>query len=100
MPRLAALLITFCIGVAATLIWQIYGEMTGISSPQFAQQQLNAIALDVGAIRQNVDQLTASQERMAQEIAKLQAVEQDILQKISGSPPRSEAATERKPVPR
>jgi len=37
---------------------------------------------------------------MTREISKLQAVEQDILQKISAPPPRPETALARKPLPR
>ena len=112
---LSAKLFMFCSGVAATLAWQ-YGaaarEIVANSYPQLGwlapratpiviglaaqaapspdQQQLNAISLDLDAMRQNVDriaitqeqirrnvdQLTAGQERMAREIGKLPAAEQ------------------------
>ncbi len=80
-------LITFCIGVAATLAWQSYGdaarEMIANSSPQLSwlapqnapaqtprnmvapaapspdQQQLNATSLGLAAMRQSLDQLAA-----------------------------------------
>ena len=128
-------LITFCIGGASTLAWQSYGdaaramiansypqlgwlapqaepvaqnvpETIALVAPSFDQQQLNAMSLDLDAIRQNVDriaitqeqitrnvdqltarqermmrnvdQLAAGQERMTREISKLQAVEQQI----------------------
>jgi hypothetical protein len=133
---LALALIMFCIGVAATSAWQSYGdaarEMTASSFPQLGwlapqaipvaqntpdatapatpspdQQQLNAMSLDLDAVRQsvdriaasqeqmtrNVDQLTAGQEQVTRAITKLQAIEQYILYKNS-EPPAP------KPVPR
>jgi hypothetical protein len=131
---LARFLVTFCIGVAATLAWLSYGdaarEMIASSSPQLGwlaphpapaqtppnvitpaapvdpslvQQQLNAISLGLGAVRQSVDQLaaqfTAGQAQMAQEITLLRAVEQQLVDKMSVPPPRPAAAPTRKPVP-
>ena len=54
-------------------------------------QQLEAITRDLAAMRRRVDQLAATQEQMTHSIASLQAVEQDIKQKIS-SPPLLPAA--------
>ena len=115
-------LIIFCIGVAATLAWQSYGdaarEMVASSSPQLGwlappalaqiapemvaptapataspdEQQLRAMSLALAAVRQSVDQLAAGQQQMAGDIAKLQEAEQDILSKISAPPPRPAAA--------
>jgi hypothetical protein len=127
------LLITFCIGVAATLAWQSYGntarEMIANSSPQLSwlaapvaevpgfppaaplasaapspdQEELKAIAFGLADVRQRVDkiaaQLAAGQEQLTRNINKLQDVEQDILEKISASPPRPAAAPARKSVP-
>jgi hypothetical protein len=117
----ARFLIVFCIGVVATLVWQSYGdaarEMIGKSSPllrwlapQTAArtapdmvaptvpatpspdvQQLKAMSLGLAALRQSVEQLAAAQQQMTDEIAKLQATEQEILDKVSG-PPRPAAA--------
>jgi hypothetical protein len=84
---LMRLLITFCIGVAATLAWQSYGdaarEMIANSSPQLSwlapqvavaqtapdtiaptesspnPQELKAMSADLAAVRQKVDQLAA-----------------------------------------
>jgi septal ring factor EnvC (AmiA/AmiB activator) len=138
MLTLTRFLITICVGVAAILAWQSYGDaarrIIASSYPQLDwlaprttpiaydahgttgpaaqvapspdQQRLNAISLDLDAIRQsvdriaiaqeqitrdvdqvtatqermtrNVDQLAAGQERMTREISKLQAVEQQI----------------------
>jgi hypothetical protein len=53
-------------------------------------------------MRQDVDRLAAQlsfgQQQMAGDIAKLQASEHDILNKISAPPPRPAAAPARKPV--
>ena len=47
------------------------------------------VARDLAVIRNSIEQLTAKQEQMAQNIATLQAAEQDIIQQRS-SPPLSE----------
>lgn len=120
--RAARALVIFCIGVAATLAWQSYGDaarvMIANSSPQLdwvapvAQtapdkvaravpaapslaldpQQLREVALGLSAMRQSVDQLAAGQQQMAGDIAKLQA-------EISAPLPRPAPAPARKPVP-
>jgi hypothetical protein len=143
---LTRFLITFCIGVAVTLAWQSYGdeakEMVASSFPQLGwlapqaapvtqnapeivaqadrpspdQQQLNAMSLDLDAMRQSVDriitsqeqiihrvdQLAAGQEQMTREIAKLQTVAQYLLYKNSDPPPlpRPLPTPPPKPVPR
>jgi septal ring factor EnvC (AmiA/AmiB activator) len=136
MPTLARILISLCVGAAAILAWQSYGDearkiiagaypQLGWLVPRTARiaysapdaiglaaqaapspdQRLNAISVDLDAIRQNVDriaitqeqitrnvdQLTAGQERMTREISKLQAVAQQ-----SKPPPRPASA--RKPM--
>jgi hypothetical protein len=72
------------------------------SSP--GPQELKAMSLNLAAVRQKVDQLAAQvvagQEQMARDFtAKLNAVEQDILDKISLPPSQSATAPVRKPVP-
>src|SRR5262245_36284676 len=89
-PRiLVRLLIAFCVGVAATLAWQSYGdaareimansyrhlrwlapqaepvaqntrEATALVPPSFDQPQLSAVSLDLEAVRQNVDRIAVS----------------------------------------
>lgn len=54
------------------------------------------VARDLAVIRDSIEQLTAKQEQMAQNIATLQAAEQDIIQQRS-SPPLSEPVS---PPPR
>src|SRR5467141_1493836 len=150
MPSLTGFLITFCIGVSATLAWQSYGEaareMIASSYPQLGwlapqaapgaqnasdmiapaapaapppdQQQLNAMSLDLDAVRQSIDRiaasittsqeqimhsverLTAGQEQMTREITKLQETEQYILYKNSESPPPPAPAPARARAPR
>jgi hypothetical protein len=125
-------LITFCLGVGATLAWQSHRdaarEMIASSFPQLRwlapqtaldtiaaaapspdHQQLEAMSLDLAAVRQSVDQHTAvrqsvdqiavGQAQMTREITKLQVTEQYILDKMSAPLPRPAPAPARKPVP-
>ena len=67
------------------------------------QAELKAISFGLAGVRQRVDQiaaqLAAGQEQMTGEItSKLNAAEQDILDKISTPPPQTAAAA-RKPAP-
>jgi hypothetical protein len=70
-------------------------------APAVDQQQLNGLSLNLAAVRQSVEQLAAqvasSQQQMSGDIARLQASEQDILNKISAPRPAPVAA--RKPTP-
>ena len=74
-------------------------------APSPDQEELKAISFGLAGVRQRVDQiaaqLAAGQDQMTRDIGnKLQAAEQDILDKmISVSPPQPAAATARKPVP-
>jgi hypothetical protein len=68
------------------------------------QQELRTVSLGLAAVRQRVDQLAAQvaagQDQMTRDFtAKLHAVEQDILDKISQPTPAPVAAPARKPVP-
>jgi hypothetical protein len=139
----ARYLVAICIGVAASLAWQIYGELPkqiiatrapelgsslgwtkppadpestavqasvsetqvatvgptvpvpkGLASPSIDPEQVHQIALDLGALRQTVDQLAASQDQMVHQIDTLQASNQEILtsnqailEKIPAPPP-------------
>ena len=120
-------ILTFGMGVAATLGWQSYGdtarEMISNTYPQLAwlapqpaaahaavapapspdPQELKAMSVGLAAVRQRVDQIAAqvaaSQDQITRDItAQVQAVEQDILNKISAPPPRPDAAPVRRPV--
>ena len=104
-------LIVVLIGVGATLAWQSYGdaarEMVIARAPTMAWllsvsttrspavaatspdpvQQLGPLASNLDVVRRSVEQLAAKQDQMAQNIATLQAVEEDIRQKMSYTPP-------------
>jgi len=158
MQSLKGLLITFCIAMGAALAWHYYGDVARhiiASSSQWAgwlasrtepiadsapgtamatqvasspDQRLNAISVDLDAMRQtvdriavtqeqttrnidkltvgqermtrNTDQLIASQERMTREISKLQTAEQQNRHKNAEPALRQTPAAPRKPVPR
>jgi hypothetical protein len=69
------------------------------ATPSPELKQLKEMSLAFATVRQSVDQLAASQQQMADGIAKLTADQQQLLQKISAPPPRPAAAPARKPVP-
>ena len=123
---LARLLIVFSVGVGTTLAWEAYGDaaraMIANSSPQLgwlapqtapvvpiapapagaASSDVQQLAFGLAGVRQSVDQLTAQleagQRQMGGDIAKLQADEQEILHKLSVTPPRPTAAPAHKPA--
>ena len=126
---LARFLVVFCLGVATTLAWQLYGDtaraVIANSSPQLgwlaphtapvvpatpevappvtaASPELQQLVVGLAFVRQSIDQLAAqfaaNQRQMADDTAKLQSNEQEILHKLSGTPPRS-APPARKPEP-
>ena len=66
------------------------------SSPE-AQHQLGTMVSDLAVVRRIVEQLAAKQEQMAQDIATLQAAEQNVSEKKS-SLPQSSAVPPRKNI--
>jgi hypothetical protein len=140
--------LAICIGVAATLAWQSYGEAakqmfaakapelgwspetkrmianwvdqlgwtkppagaeistaqpsvpeaTQTATASFDPQQAQQIAVDVAALRQSVEQVTASQTKIAAEINNLQVTVTDIFLKFP-TPPQPPAALSHKPIP-
>ena len=115
---LVRFLITFCIGVAATLAWQSYGDAArgriASSSPQLSWlapqaasvvqtvpaasagpspdlNQLKAISRDLAVVRQNVDKLAA-------EISKVRVAKRDT-DRTSAPPSAPTGASVRKPAP-
>ena len=115
--------ITSCIGVAAVLGWQSYGDearnIIANSSPALSwlapeaaraeprqpvsppeaspeREQLNAISLNLAALRQSIDQLATGQDQMTQEIGTVRGVQQQLLEKISV--PRQAATPTQKPM--
>ena len=109
--------IAVLIGVGATLAWQSHGdaarEMLQAWSPTLAWllpvsttksavvaatspdpvQQLGPLAFNLDFVRRSVEQIAAKQEQMAQDIAALQAVEEDIRQKMASAPPPQPATS-------
>jgi hypothetical protein len=122
---LARFSIAVLIGVGATLGWQSYGDaakeklvaraptlawvlsVLTTKSPVVATTstdpmlQLAPLAFNLDAVRRSVEQLAAKQEQMAQNIAALQAVEEDVRQKMSSTPsaPAQQAASIPQPKP-
>jgi len=112
------------IGVGATLGWQSYGdaakEMVIARAPTLAWllsisttkppvasatspdlvQLLAPLALNLDVVRRAVEQLAAKQEQMAQNITALQAVEEDIRQKMSSTPPAPDQQAASIPQPK
>jgi hypothetical protein len=108
---LTRFLIAVLIGVGGTLAWQSHSDAaremvvsrvptlswllsaSTTKSPTEAVtapdpvQQLQPLASSLDVVRRSVDQLAAKQEQMVQNIAALQAVEEDIRQKMSSPPP-------------
>ncbi len=107
---LARFFIAVLIGVGGTLAWQSYSdaarEMVVARAPTLAwllsvstkkppavaatsadpMQQLAPLAYNLDVVRRSVEQLAAKQDQMAQNIATLQAAEEDIRQKMSSTP--------------
>jgi hypothetical protein len=115
------------IGVGATLGWQSYGDearqMLLVRAPTLGwllsisktesppvianssdlTQQLAPFATNLDVVRRNLELLAARQEQMSQNLAGLQAVEQDVREKLSfpaqPSPaPQAAAIPQRKPL--
>jgi hypothetical protein len=76
---------------------------TAPTTPSADGQPLEAMSLGLTAVRQSVDELTAQlvagQQKLAGDVARLQAAQQEILDKMPAPLPRPAAAAPRKPVP-
>lgn len=68
------------------------------ATPSLETQQFEAMARDLAALKQQVEQLAAAQEQMAREIVSLHSAEQDSRPRISTPRPRPAAAPARKPI--
>jgi hypothetical protein len=82
----ARYLIAFFIGVVAALAWQSYRDVT-------REEMIATAPANLDLMRQSIDKLAA-------EIIKVEAIEQDILDKISTAPSRPAATAVRNSVPR
>ena len=105
--RLTRFSVAVLIGVGATLGWQSYGDAAVVRAPTLSWllsisttkspvvaatspgpvQQLEPLASNLDVVRRSVEQLAYKQEQIAQNIAALRAVEEDIRQKMSFTPP-------------
>ncbi|WP_316230913.1 hypothetical protein, partial [Bradyrhizobium sp. SZCCHNR1051] len=57
------------------------------------------LAFNLDVVRRSVEQLAGKQEQMAQSIATLQAVADDIRQRMSTTPPSSPSQQQAAPIP-
>ncbi len=73
------------------------GAAPAVPSPD--QQQLEAMARNLASVQQSVEKLATGQEKLARDIARLQAAEKDIRHKISVPPPQPAATPAPKPMP-
>jgi len=114
----SSLPIAFCIGVAATLAWQSYGDtaremianahpqlgwlapqgepvtqnapvavaVAAPAAPAFDQQQLNAISIDLEAMRRSIDRIApgivAGQEQMARSIDRIATTQEQLTRTV------------------
>ena len=122
--------IVVLIGVGTTLGWQAYGDMGKQMFAEYAPEQawllaylpatrppaaraaaaapalqLEPLAANLDFVRRSVEQLALKQDQMARNLAALQAVDEDIRQRVSSPPPAAApaqpvaAAPPPKPVP-
>src|SRR6266853_206272 len=120
---LTRFIIAVLIGIGATLAWQSHGDaaremvvarapslgwllsVSTTKSPAVAAtapdpaQQLEPLASNLDVVRRCVEQLAAKQEQMAQNIATLQAVEEDIRRRMSTPPSSSPSQQQAAPIP-
>jgi hypothetical protein len=82
----ARYLIAFFIGVVAAVAWQSYRGGT-------KEEAVAVTPAALDSVRQSVDKLAA-------EITKIRAVEQDILERVSAPPPQPVATPARNPAQR
>ena len=75
----------------------------GMAPAAAVSPELQQLALGLAAVRRSVDQLTnqlaAGQQQMGADIAKLQADQQEIVNKLSAAPRRTTVAPVPKPIP-
>jgi hypothetical protein len=79
----------------AALVAQTTPEMVEATVPAAASlklEQVQRMAEGLGTLQQTVDKLAIRQDQMAHAIARLQAVDQEILDKVSAPSPQAAAA--------
>src|SRR5262249_38340318 len=109
---LARAAIAVCLGVLAIWAWRSDGGMVATSAPA-ERRQIETLA-DLAALRRTIEQLTAGQEQLAREIARLQAEKPQVhkppaekpdkadkraLHRVSAPHPPPVAGPMRKPAP-
>jgi hypothetical protein len=72
---------------------------TAPTIPSLDPGQVRQMVQSLAALRESVQQLTAGQDQMAREIAKLESAVVEILLKIPESPPQPPPAAAQKPTP-
>jgi hypothetical protein len=120
---LTKFLIAVLIGVGGTLAWQSHGDAAremvvaraptlawllsvstkspaGAATSPYPVQQLEPLASNLDVVRRSLERLAAKQDQMTQNIAALQAVEEDIRQKMSYTPPFSSQQAASIPQPK
>jgi hypothetical protein len=102
MPTFTRVLITFCVGAAAILVWQSYGDAArriiasshsklGRLAPRTApiayrapdQERFNAISIDLDSIRQMVDRIAVAQEQITRNFDQLIGSREQVMHEIS-----------------
>jgi hypothetical protein len=102
MPTFTRVLITLCVGAAAILVWQSYGDAarriiassysqlgwlvprtTPIAYRAPDQERFNAISIDLDAIRQMVDRIAVAQEQITRNFDRLMGSQEQVMHEIS-----------------
>ena len=102
MPTFTRVLITLCVGAAAILVWQSYGDAArriiassysqlGWLAPRTTpiayrapdQERFNAISIDLDAIRQMVDRIAVAQEQITRNFDRLMGSQEQVTHEIS-----------------
>jgi hypothetical protein len=120
---LTGFFIAVLIGIGATLAWQSHGDaarnmivarapslgwLLSVSATKLPAtaatapdpvQRLEPLASNLDVVRRSVEQLAAKQEQMAQNIATLQAVADDIRQRMSTTSPSPPSQQQTAPIP-
>jgi hypothetical protein len=98
-----AFLITFCIGIAAALVWRPSRLVVPVPQADPAptlEEQLEATSSGLAAVRQSVDELSGVLEQMRRDIINLQTTKQALFDKISQPPARPAASPPARSAPR
>ncbi len=102
-----AFLITFCIGVAAALVWrsssQVFSVPQSASAPVALspmEHRLEAISSGLAVVQQSVNELSSGLGQMSREITNLQTTEQALFDKVSEPLQQPPAAPPARSAPR